>query len=421
MPSGVVAATIRVQYNHVRRKPPSATLDPKAKPESPMKKPKRLWILLAVVLFLASGVGWQLMRPKEGADVPQTAVVTRSDVAQVVLATGAIEAKQLVNVGARVSGQVETVDVALGQVVQAGDVIAQIDRQDQENDLLRAQAALAGIDAQIAAKTAALLRAQLVMDRQTKLGAQDLVSKEAVERGAADVDVLQADLTALAAQKSSADVTVAQAKIGLERTTITAPIAGTVVAIVVEEGQTVNAANNAPTIVKLANLKQMVVKAEVSEADVVNVKAGQKASFTILGAPENKFEAVVSALEPAPSQIKESDTIDTEKAIYYIASLQVENPDGTLRIGMTAQVSIILAEVKNVLTVPAAALKGTTVQTYSTLTGSKEVQVSVGLNNKVTAEITSGLVEGDVVVTGAAGGGSPSGGSRRGGPPGFGG
>ncbi len=384
-----------------------------------MKKPNRLWILLGIILIAAVGIGWQATRPKTGASVPQTAQVTRGDVAVSVLATGALEAKQLVSVGARVSGQVEKIDVVLGQVVQAGDVIAQIDRQDQENDLLRAKAALAGIDAQIAAKTAALRRAQLVLDRQTKLGAQDLVSKDAVESGAADVDVLRADLTALAAQKSSADVTVAQAKIGLERTTITAPIAGTVVAIVVEEGQTVNAANNAPTIVKLANLGQMVVKAEVSEADVVNVKAGQKASFTILGAPEDKFDAVVSALEPAPSQIKESDTIDTEKAIYYIALLQVDNAAGKLRIGMTAQVSIILAEVKDVLTIPSAALKGTTVQTYSEET--KEVQVEVGLNNKVTAEIKSGLAQGDVVVTGAAATSSAPSESRRGGPPGFGG
>lgn len=386
-----------------------------------MKISKRLWILIGIAIIAVAGLGWHMTRPKAGADVPQTAQVTRGDVAQVVLATGAIEAKQLVSVGARVSGQVETIDVTLGQIVQAGDVIAQIDRQDQENDLLRAEAALAGIDAQIAAKTAALRRAQLVLERQTKLGAQDLVSKDAVESGAADVEVLRADLTALAAQKSSADVTVAQAKIGLERTTITAPIAGTVVAIVVEEGQTVNAANNAPTIVKLANLGQMVVKAEVSEADVVNVKAGQKASFTILGAPEDRFQAVVSALEPAPSQIKESDTIDTEKAVYYIALLQVDNPDGTLRIGMTAQVSIILAEAKDVLTIPAAALKGSKVQTYSALTGTSEVQVEVGLNNKVTAEITSGLAEGDVVVTGAAVGASGGSAPRRGGPPGFGG
>lgn len=386
-----------------------------------MKKPKRLWILIGVLLIAAGVVGWKVTRPTAGADAPQTAVVARGDVAVSVLATGAIEAKQLVSVGARVSGQVEKIAVALGQVVEAGDVIAQIDRQDQENDLLRAKAALAGIDAQIVAKTAALRRAQLVLDRQTKLGAQDLVSKDAVESGAAAVDVLQADLTALAAQKSSADVTVAQAKIGLERTTITAPIAGTVVAIVVEEGQTVNAANNAPTIVKLANLGQMVVKAEVSEADVVNVKAGQKASFTILGAPADQFDAVVSALEPAPSQIKESDTIDTEKAVYYIALLQVDNPAGKLRIGMTAQVSIILAEAKDVLTIPAAALKGSSVQTYSALMGATEVQVEVGLNNKVTAEVTSGLSDGDVVITGAAVTSGTASGSRRGGPPGFGG
>ena len=386
-----------------------------------MRKSRRLYLLVGLV---AIGLGgWQLTRGQTPPSMPQTATVARGDVAQTVLATGAIEAAQLVNVGARVSGQIERIDVALGQKVTAGDVIAQIDRQDQENDVLRAEAALAGIDAQIAARSAALRKAELVMERQTKLGAQDLVTKEAIEGGAADVAVLRADLTALEAQKSSAEVTVAQAKIGLERTTITAPSDGTVVAIVVEEGQTVNAANNAPTIVKLANLDQMVVKAEISEADVVNVKAGQAASFTILGAPEARFEAEVSALEPAPAQIKESDTISTDQAIYYIALLQVDNPEGKLRIGMTAQVSIVLAEVKDVLTLPAAALKrvkgGYEVEVYSPTATATRKPVEVGLNNKVTAEITAGLQEGDVVVTGNAGaeGTNPGGGARRGGPP----
>lgn len=389
--------------------------------ESNMKKSKRLYVILVLAALGLGLGGWQITRSQTTTVAPQTAIVERGDVALTVLATGAIEAEQLVSVGARVSGQIQRIDVVLGQKVKAGDVIAQIDRQDQENDVLRAEAALAGIDAQIAARSAALRKAELVMERQLKLGAQDLVTKEAVEGGAADVAVLKADLTALEAQKSSAEVTVAQAKIGLERTTITAPSDGTVVAIVVEEGQTVNAANNAPTIVKLANLDQMVVKAEISEADVVNVRAGQAASFTILGAPDAKFDAEVSALEPAPAQIKESDTISTDQAIYYIALLQVENPEGKLRIGMTAQVSVILAEAKDVLTVPAAALQrvkdGYEVEIYSQILGMSRKAVEVGLNNKVTAEIAAGLEEGDVVVTGTANVDIASSGARRGGPP----
>lgn len=385
-----------------------------------MPQVSRRYIVLAVLGISALGGAWMLR--SDPVTPPQTASVTRGDVAQTVLATGAIEAKQLVSVGARVSGQIDSLAVTLGQEVKAGDVIAQIDRQDQENDLLRAKSALAGIAAQIAAKTAALAKARLVMDRQRKLGAQNLATQETVESSAADVAVLQADLTALAAQKSSADVTVSQAQIGLERTTITAPIAGTVVAIVVEAGQTVNAANNAPTIVKLANLDQMVVKAEISEADIVQVQAGQKATFSILGAPETQYDAVVSALEPAPSQIKDSDTIDTEKAIYYIALLQVDNPKRQLRIGMTAQVSVLLAEAKGVLTIPAAALHqspdGMTVDIWAG--GDRQTRkVEVGLNNKVTAEITQGLAEGDVVVTGEAVVAKNS--RSRGGPPGFGG
>jgi macrolide-specific efflux system membrane fusion protein len=170
------------------------------------------------------------------------------------------------------------------------------------------------------------------------------------------VDVLKADLAALAAQKASAEVTVAQSQLSLERATVTAPISGTVVAIVVEEGQTVSAAQNAPTIVKIANLDTMIVKAEISEADVVRVRAGQAASFTILGEPEARFDAVVRDIEPAPSELAEGDTISADKAIYYNGLLEVANLDRTLRIGMTAQVSIVLEAVDDALSVPVAAL-----------------------------------------------------------------
>ena len=184
-------------------------------------------------------------------------------------------------------------------------------------------------------------------------------------------------------------------------------------AIVNDEGQTVNASQSAPTIVKLADLDKMVVKAEISEADVVHVKPGQQVVFTILGEPDHQFTATVRDVEPAPSEIEDSDTISTDEAIYYNGLLEVDNPEHLLRIGMTTEVSIILDKAENVLTVPASALdrgpQGYSVTLYDPASGASRVQpVEVGLNNKVTAEITSGLSEGDVVVTGTALAAAPS-------------
>lgn len=370
-----------------------------------MKTALRLALFLAC---LAAGYGgWRYYSTQTTTTVPRNAAVTRGTVEETVLASGIIEAKQLVSVGARTSGQIETLAVELGQSVAQGDLIAQIDKQDQENDVLQAKAALASIEAQIAAKQASLRKAELILERQEKLVTQDYVSKEALEAAISDVLVYKADLGALEAQKSSAEVTVKSAEIALERTKITAPIAGTVVAIVVDEGQTVNAVQDAPTIVKLANLDLMVVKAEISEADVVHVTPGQTVTFTILGEPEREFSALVRAIEPAPAEIETSDTISTDAAIYYNGLLEVENPGHLLRIGMTTQVSILLARAENVLTVPAAALQttaeGAMVQLYDPASGTSRMQaVEVGLNDKVTAEIRSGLSEGDRVVTGTS-------------------
>ncbi|MGO4910193.1 efflux RND transporter periplasmic adaptor subunit [Pseudorhodobacter sp. W20_MBD10_FR17] len=364
-----------------------------------------LRILIPLALASAAVGGWFYFAQSENVAPPTTAVVTLGTVEETVLASGTMEAKQLVSVGARVSGQIETLAVALGDEVAKGDLIALIDSQDQQNAVLTAKANLANIKAQIAAKNASLVKAELTLARQVKLVTSDYVSKEDLDAAQAEVDVDKAELDALLAQKESVEVTVSTAQITLDRTKITAPISGTVVAIVNDEGQTVNATQSAPTIVKLAELDTMVVKAEISEADVVHVKPAQQVFFTILGEPDHQFSATVRAVEPAPSEIESSDTISTNVAIYYNGLLEVDNPDHLLRIGMTAEVSIILDKVENVLTVPSSALTkgadGYTVKLYDPASGTTTVQaVEVGLNNKISAEITSGLSTGDKVVTG---------------------
>lgn len=379
----------------------------------------RYLLALPVLLAIPAGVWW-LSGTGDAATPPAAMMrVARGDVVETVLASGQIEASQLVSVGARVSGRIETLPVKLGQSVREGDLIAQMDSLDQQNEIRQAEADLANIDAQIAAKTANLTRTRQVLERQKKLGTSNFSSRETIESATADVDVALAELEALDAQKARAEVSLSTAKISLERTRITAPVDGTVVAVVVEAGQTINSIQSAPTIVKLANLDRMLIKAEISEADVVRVTPGQDVTFTILGEPGKALQAKLRDIEPAPSEIKTSDTIATDSAIYYNGLMEVENPGHLLRIGMTTQVTINLAEARDVLRIPAGALRGDTVQVW---TGSsmEPRQVEVGLNDKVWAEIRSGLAEGEQVVTGGAGGGGgDAGGRRMRGPMGF--
>lgn len=385
---------------------------------------RMLHLVLAAALVAAGGLGWWKLGAETPSAAPATSVAALGTVTRNVVASGMLEARQLVSVGARASGQIETLAVTLGQEVKAGDLIAQIDSRDQQNNLRQAEASLAKISAQISAKEATLARAQSVLTRQKELGASNYASKEAVESATADVLVLTADLEALRADRSSSEVTVASAKVALERTTITSPINGTVVAVVVKQGQTVNANQSTPTIVKIADLTTMIVKADISEADVMNVAPGQNVSFTTLGAPERPFRAVVKELEPAPAAISDSDTISSEQAIYYKALLEVDNAHGRLRIGMTAQVSIELGRAENVLTVPASALKREGRQLYVELwDGGARLRrdVKAGLNNKITVEIQEGLAAGDRVVTGQPDAATSGGNRGAGGGPGAGG
>lgn len=374
---------------------------------------KIFWVGLAVIAVALAGYWiWARNAGSSTAARPATYVVSRGVVEQNVLATGQLEASSLVSVGAQVSGEIETLAVKLGQRVAQGDLIAQINSLEQQNEVARAQAGLKKIAAQITAKEASIRVAELYHDRQRALHERGSATQEVLESAAADLEVLRAERQQLEAELTSAQIAVASAELALGRTQITAPIAGTVVAIVTEQGQTVNANQSTPTIVKLAQLDRMVVKAEISEADVIRVRPGQEASFSILGEPGQVFSARVRDIEPAPAAIRDSDTISTEAAVYYSGLFDVDNPDHRLRIGMTTEVSIQLARAEDVLILPSAALGrrngdgSYTVMVYNPATGaSAPRQITAGLNNNITAEIVAGLNEGEhVLASGAAAG-----------------
>ena len=364
--------------------------------------------LFALVVIAAAGGGtfWMLDRPAQSA-APATVPVQIGRVEHTVLATGVLQANALVSVGAEVSGRIQKLHVALGDSVEPGQLIAEIDSLDQENALKRAEAALAQVEAQVKMQQATLDQASQAQARAEQLKGRQLISDVDYENAGLAVRTASAQLDSLIAQRDQAELSVESARLDLERTRIASPIGGTVVAVLVGEGQAVNAAQSSPTIVKVADLDRMVVKAEISEADVPRVSPGQKVYFTILGEPSRRIAATLRAIEPAPSSITEEAEPATGSAIYYNGLFEVDNPDHKLRIAMTAQVTIVLAEADDVLVIPATALGqrgegGYTVRVYRPATGEiTPRRIEVGLNNNVVAEVVDGLEEGELVVTSA--------------------
>lgn len=313
--------------------------------------------VIAIVLIVA---GWYFLKPKEQPPQYITAEVTQGDIESSVLATGILEATKMVSVGAQVSGQVRQMYVELGDQVKQGQLIARIDSVRQENDLKTAEASIKNQMAQLAVRQANLAKVEAEYNRQKAMYAQDATSRSELESAFASYKTAQADITAINAQIEQSRLTLATAKEDLGYTQIVAPMDGTIVAIVTEEGQTVNANQSAPTIVKLAKLDTMTIKAEISEADVMKVEEGQTVYFTTLGNNEKKIYAKLRQVEPAPNSINtDSNTSgsSSSSAVYYNALFDVPNEDGKLRIDMTAQVYIVLDEAKNVLTIPAAAIQ----------------------------------------------------------------
>lgn len=367
------------------------------------------WLVTLVVLGGAGfGVWWYFLAAPEAATVPDTVVVGRGDIERTVLASGVLEANSLVSVGAEVSGRIEAVHVALGQEVKKGDLIAEIDSLDQDNAVKTAQAVLAGIEAQKRSQEATLAKAEAALARNQQLNANSLVSQTDLETAQAAVDSAQAQIDQLAAQIAQSELSVESAELDLARTRIVAPSDGTIVALLVDEGQTVNASSSIPTIVKIADLDTMVIKAEISEADVVRVEAGQRVYFTILGEPDVKIDATLREVEPAPTSIS-SDTASSDSAVYYNGLFDVPNPDHKLRISMTAQVTIVLDEVQDALVLSSGLVSrkdpqgNTIVAVYDPASQTIEPRrIEVGLNNNVMAEIKSGLREGEQVVSGGA-------------------
>ena len=386
---------------------------------------KRFFILLG--LLLAAGAAYYFFSSNSKQETTYlTESVTRGNVEKTVIASGSVESVNEVNVGAQASGKITKLYVKLGQEIKKGEMIADIDSTTQNNTLNTKKAALVSYQAQLKAKKTAYDVALSSYNRLSKLYTQRATSLDSVNTAKSTLDNAKAEMEAIEANIKQAEIEVSTAETNVGYTKITAPMDGTVISVPVSEGQTVNANQTTPTIVTIADLSKMKIKPEISEGDITKVKAGQEVSFTILSDSQTVYHSVIDSVDPANTTTSDSSSTSslssssssTTSAIYYYANVLIDNPDRTLRIGMTTENNIKIANAKDVLLVSNMAIQKRDGKSFVNVLNDKnqpeQREVETGVQNDFHTEIKSGLNEGEKVIVSQVANGEKVGSMPRG-------
>ena len=380
--------------------PPAAPDKPATPPKGRGVKVRTLlrrrspWVIGALLVAGAGAFGyhWAFGSAKV---VYATAAVERGDVESTVVAAGILQPIKYVDVGAQTSGKLKSLKVQRGDQVKENQLLAEIDPVLADTALTAANATLANITSQRSLKQAELVLATAQRARNDDLFAKLMISANDRDVTQAAYDVAVADVASLSAQMKQATAAVDTAKANVSYTKITAPMAGEVVSISLLEGQTLNANQSAPNILRIADISTVTVSAQVSEADIVRVRPGQSVYFTILG-DSRRWNGTIRQILPTPELIN--------NVVFYDVLFDIPNPERELDIQMTAQVFIVLARAQGVLLIPTAAIGNAgegakiTVQVLKA-DGSTELRaITIGIKSELSAEITDGLKEGEQVV-----------------------
>ena len=373
------------------------------RPAAPNKAAKflRATLLLAVA---AAVIWWFFFRtPATDPNMVTTTPVTieTGDIEDMVTAQGKLEPKQYVDVGAQVSGQIEKLYTEIGDVVKTGDLLAEIDPEIYESQVRADKAQLKTLNAQLVQQKAEVALAQLQFKRNAALIKTNAISRDAYEQTETALAVAKAEQDALSAQIEEAQSRLEGDEANLGYTKIYAPMDGTVVVQDTREGQTLNASQTAPTLMQIANLQTMTVRAQVAEADIPRLKEGVDVYFTTLGSDERKWEGKVRQVLPSPETVND--------VVLYNVLIDVDNSDGGLMTGMSTQIFFVLGGAKGVPIIPVSALGRRMMKDDSDQGLAYEVTVRngktdtvktiyVGLMDRSRAEVKSGLVAGDVVI-----------------------
>lgn len=359
---------------------------------------KKKALVIAAVAAIAALAVWLLSGGKKEEKITfDTAAVAPANIMNSITATGTIEPVTSVTVGTQVSGIVSKLFVDYNSVVKKGQVIAELDKTNLMSQLNTAKTQLATAQSQLNYQTANYKRYKTLFEK-------GLVAAD-------DFDNAKLSYTQAKEQVASAKEEVQRAQTNLGYATITSPIDGVVLSKSVEEGQTVAASFSTPELFTIAqDLTNMQVVADVDEADIGDVKEGERVSFTVDAYPDDTFEGEVK-------QVRQEATT-TNNVVTYEVVISAPNADLKLKPGLTANVTIYTAERKGVLSVPSKALRFTpqkeTVGKMKivdvanaknkvwTIEGNSIVahKVNIGMTDGTNTQIVGGIAEGTKVVTG---------------------
>lgn len=359
---------------------------------------KKKALVIAAVAAIAALAVWLLSGGKKEEKITfDTAAVAPANIMNSITATGTIEPVTSVTVGTQVSGIVNKLFVDYNSVVKKGQVIAELDKTNLMSQLNTAKTQLATAQSQLNYQTANYKRYKTLFEK-------GLVAAD-------DFDNAKLSYTQAKEQVASAKEEVQRAQTNLSYATITSPIDGVVLSKSVEEGQTVAASFSTPELFTIAqDLTNMQVVADVDEADIGDVKEGERVSFTVDAYPDDTFEGEVK-------QVRQEATT-TNNVVTYEVVISAPNADLKLKPGLTANVTIYTAECKGVLSVPSKALRFTpqkeTVGKMKivdvanaknkvwTIEGNSIVahKVNIGMTDGTNTQIVGGIAEGTKVITG---------------------
>lgn len=355
------------------------------------------WTALGVAAAVTVGCAWWLFSARADTRPPfRTHTIALGSVESTVSAVGVLQPLNYVDVGTQVSGQLKRILVDNGDKVTEGQLIAQIDPTVYEARVAASEAQLLNYRAQIADKQVQLDLARIQFDRQRRLMAERATSQEAFEIADTQRKSLGAQIAVLEAQVKQTESTLRADRANLSYTKIYAPMAGTVVDVIARQGGTLNANQQAPIVLRIADLDTMTVKSQVSEADVPKLAVDMPAYFTTLGQPDRLRIGKLRQVLPTPEVVN--------NVVLYSALFDVDNPTHDLLPQMSAQVFFVVGQVRSVPVVPMSALKpvprtpGRYVARVVDIDGPTDRHIEIGVTDRVVGEVKSGLAVGDEIV-----------------------
>ncbi|MGU3525222.1 efflux RND transporter periplasmic adaptor subunit [Enterobacteriaceae bacterium C23F] len=372
---------------------------------------RRRWIFGGLLLLsAATGMVWftgGVAHQKQPAT--QSVIVERKAIAQQVLASGAFSLASQLNIGAQVNGQIKALHVSVGDKVKKGDLLLEIDPILARNALKKAQARLTSYDARIVLKKKQIAHLSLTLRRKQALRELDGISLADVESARLELEAEEQERVVLMAEREQAEIEVGTERANVGYTRILAPMEGTVLLIVAREGQTIVSAQSSPTLIVLGDPQKMVVRAQISEADMMNVAVGQEAQITVPARQDKRYVSQLKEIEMLPegyqgsSSESSSGGKNSSGAIFYSGIFLVDNTDEQLRPAMSARVRIETNRVADALVIPLIALgkqrdKSRFEVAVRTPQGTKIREIQTGIISDQEAQVISGLREGEQVL-----------------------